>query len=92
MFYWVTVLDRFDAILSRICNEYNLKDIQTKRFASETKLLLLSILEFSRTLFENSTNRNIYNSYDVTYLLFITSYSISFNSLVIEPVLVIKHV
>ncbi|GAA5800800.1 hypothetical protein HPULCUR_006239 [Helicostylum pulchrum] len=65
LFHWVTVLDRFDSILERICNEYNLKEIQTKNFTAETKLVILSIVDLSRILFENCTNRNIYNSSEV---------------------------
>lgn len=65
LFHWVTVLDRFDSILLEICNEYNLKEIQTKPFTQETKSLILAIIDLSRILFENCTNRNIYNSYEV---------------------------
>ncbi|KAI8364987.1 hypothetical protein EDC96DRAFT_429699, partial [Choanephora cucurbitarum] len=64
LFYWVAVLDRFDSILARICTEYNLKEIQTTPFTQQHKTLVLSIIELSRTLFENCTNRNIYNSYE----------------------------
>ncbi|KAG2231174.1 hypothetical protein INT48_002955 [Thamnidium elegans] len=53
LFHWATVLDRFDSILERICNEYNLKEIQTKNFTAETKLVILSIIDLSRILFEN---------------------------------------
>ncbi|KAI8048037.1 uncharacterized protein B0P05DRAFT_592386 [Gilbertella persicaria] len=66
LFYWVAVLDRFDIILNRICTDYNLKEIQTKSFYEQDKQLLLSIIELSRTLFENCTNRNIYNSYEAS--------------------------
>lgn len=65
LFHWVTVLDRFDSILERVCNEYNLKEIQTENFTAETKSLVLAIIELSRILFENCTNRNIYNSSEV---------------------------
>lgn len=66
LFHWVTVLDRFDSILLGICNDYSLKEIQTKPFKQEAKNLVLSIIDLSRTLFENCTNRNIYNSYEVS--------------------------
>ncbi|GAA5813130.1 hypothetical protein MFLAVUS_006599 [Mucor flavus] len=69
LFHWVTVLDRFDSILERICNEYNLKEIQTKNFTAETKLVILSIVNLSRILFENCTNRNIYNSSEYLSML-----------------------
>ncbi|GAN06879.1 conserved hypothetical protein [Mucor ambiguus] len=64
LFHWVVVLDRLDGILLDICTEYNLKDIQTKPFDDQTKELILSIIDLSCTLFENCTNRNIYNSYE----------------------------
>ncbi|KAI8978993.1 hypothetical protein BDB01DRAFT_852215 [Pilobolus umbonatus] len=64
LFHWVTVLDRFDLILARICTDYNLKDIQLKPFDPTTKTLIMSILHLSSVLFENCTNRNIYNSYE----------------------------
>ncbi|KAI9470603.1 MAG: hypothetical protein EXX96DRAFT_362871 [Benjaminiella poitrasii] len=64
LFHWVKVLDRFDVILQDICNEYDLKQIQTKHFTDQTKTLILSIIDLSCTLFENCTNRNIYNSYE----------------------------
>jgi E3 ubiquitin-protein ligase HUWE1 len=67
LFHWVAVLDRFDLILFGICNEYNLKVIQTKPFDQETKNVILAIIDLSRTLFENCTNRNIYNSYEVRH-------------------------
>ncbi|KAI8368284.1 uncharacterized protein BYT42DRAFT_522115 [Radiomyces spectabilis] len=64
LFHWTHVLNRFDSILERICSEYDLDKFQTKVFDSSTKRLLLAITNFSRTLFENCTNRNIYNSYE----------------------------
>ncbi|KAK4518814.1 ribosomal RNA biogenesis protein rrp5 [Mucor velutinosus] len=64
LFHWVAALDRLDAILLDICTEYNLKDIQTKPFDDQTKELILSIIDLARILFENCTNRNIYNSYE----------------------------
>ncbi|KAI8340111.1 hypothetical protein BC941DRAFT_468384 [Chlamydoabsidia padenii] len=64
LFHWVTVLNRFDIILQRICDEYKLDTIQSTAFDSATKRLLLSISNFSLILFEHCTNRNIYNSYD----------------------------
>ncbi|KAI8991027.1 hypothetical protein BDF20DRAFT_908845 [Mycotypha africana] len=73
LFYWVAVLDRFDDILARICKvEYNLTEFQTRPFDDQTKQLIMSILDLSRTLFENCTNRNIYNSYEYLCYLFNT--------------------
>ena len=68
MFYWVTALDRFDVMLSTVCTEYNLKQVQTTPFSSNTKALILAIIDLARILFENCTNRNIYNSYEVSFL------------------------
>ncbi|KAI8145482.1 hypothetical protein BJV82DRAFT_39092 [Fennellomyces sp. T-0311] len=64
LFHWVGVLNRFDNILQRICDEYDLQHIQSREFDASTKDLLLAIANLSRTLFENCTNRNIYNSYE----------------------------
>lgn len=65
LFHWVGVLNRFDTILQRICDEYKLDTIQSTGFDPTTKTLILSIANFSLTLFEHCTNRNIYNSYEV---------------------------
>ncbi|KAI8081695.1 uncharacterized protein BX664DRAFT_198979, partial [Halteromyces radiatus] len=64
LFHWVTVLNRFDTILQRICNDYKLDTIQTIPFDPSIKQLILAIANFSLTLFEHCTNRNIYNSYE----------------------------
>lgn len=65
LFHWVAVLDRFDVILESICIEYKLTEVQTVPFKDQTKQLILSIVDLSRILFENCTNRNIFNSYEV---------------------------
>ncbi|CAG8500448.1 3553_t:CDS:10 [Paraglomus brasilianum] len=64
LFHWIGVLNRFDTILEDICNKYNLKKIQTTEFTPPTKNILLAILKFSRLLWENCTNRNLYSSYE----------------------------
>lgn len=66
LFHWVTVLDRFDLFLQDICVEYKLTEVQTVPFRNQTKALILAIIDLSRILFENCTNRNIYNSYEVS--------------------------
>ncbi|CAO3595637.1 unnamed protein product [Absidia cylindrospora] len=43
LFHWVGVLNRFDAILQRICDEYKLDTIQSTGFDPTTKTLILSI-------------------------------------------------
>lgn len=67
MFQFIAVLNRFDTILEAICQEYELgeKSIQRKPFSEQTKQTLLAILHLSKLLFENCTNRNLYNSYEV---------------------------
>lgn len=66
LFHWTAVLNRFDNILLRICNEYKLMEVQAREFDPSTKRLLLAIVNLSRILFENCTNRNIYNSYEAS--------------------------
>ena len=82
LFHWVGVLNRFDNILQRICDEYDLQHIQSRDFDAVTKDLLLAITNFSTTLFENCTNRNIYNSYEV----------IAFSYTYIYIIIIIKNV
>ncbi|KAH8549675.1 hypothetical protein BGW37DRAFT_459292 [Umbelopsis sp. PMI_123] len=64
LFLWIPVLNRFDSILERICTEYNLDKIQERSFENETKVIIISIVHFTRLLIESCTNRNIYNSYE----------------------------
>ncbi|KAG1116143.1 hypothetical protein G6F42_013768 [Rhizopus arrhizus] len=66
LFQFVAVLNRFDTLLEMTCQAYDLKEnqIQKEPFTDETKQMLLAILNFSKILFENCTNRNIYNSYE----------------------------
>ncbi|KAI9471386.1 hypothetical protein BDB00DRAFT_862403 [Zychaea mexicana] len=66
LFHWVGVLNRFDGILQRTCDEYDLQEhMQSRDFDANTKDLLVAVANLSTTLFENCTNRNIYNSYEV---------------------------
>lgn len=65
--HWIGPLDRFDAILERFTNDYDLSSMehpQTNEFTPRTRDLILSILSFTKILLENSTNRKIYNSFD----------------------------
>ncbi|KAI8362820.1 hypothetical protein BD560DRAFT_448756 [Blakeslea trispora] len=64
LFQFVAVLNRFDSILERVCEDYQLKCIQRQPFDQETQQMVLAILRFSKILFENCTNRNLYNSYE----------------------------
>lgn len=69
LFQFIGVLNRFDTILETTCQQYELSDkhIQKTPFDIETKDTLLVILNLSKLLFENCTNRNLYNSYEVKY-------------------------
>lgn len=70
LFQFIAVLNRFDTILETTCQEYTLvdKNIQKVPFHQDIKQTLLAILNFSKLLFENCTNRNLYNSYEVKAL------------------------
>ena len=56
----------FDTILEDIVRDYEVAKIQTKEFTPFTKKALGEILRFERLLLENSTNRKMFNSYDVS--------------------------
>ncbi|KAI7823948.1 hypothetical protein BX661DRAFT_53039 [Kickxella alabastrina] len=62
MYHWITVLNRFDDIMADVCEKFGLTSLQKVDFDAETRVLLVSILEFSRLLMENCINRNVYNS------------------------------
>jgi E3 ubiquitin-protein ligase HUWE1 len=72
LFQFIGVLNRFDSILETTCQQYELvdKNIQKKPFEMETKQTLLAILTLSKLLFENCTNRNLYNSYEVSSFVY----------------------
>ncbi|KAJ1651273.1 E3 ubiquitin-protein ligase tom1, partial [Dispira simplex] len=62
-FQWIGVLNRFDGILHRACQDHGLdKGIQTKPFSENTRAVLIAIFQFTRYLMENCINRNLYNS------------------------------
>ncbi|KAF9206640.1 hypothetical protein BGZ49_002096 [Haplosporangium sp. Z 27] len=64
LFHWVGVLNRFDEILDTICKSHDMKKPQPKELTPEDRRLTLAILNFSRLLLENCTNRNLYASYE----------------------------
>jgi len=67
--HWIYPLNRFDEILEQIIRDYDLSDMQhcqTNNFTPRTKELLLSVLGFQKLLLENSTNRKIFNGFDVS--------------------------
>ncbi|RCH95819.1 hypothetical protein CU097_014604 [Rhizopus azygosporus] len=64
-FQFVAVLNRFDTILENICKEYELtQHVQKKHFDATIKQTLLSILNFTRLLFDHCSNRSLYNSFE----------------------------
>lgn len=63
---WIKVLNKFDAILEQLIADYAVDKLQLKIFSQVDKKTLLEILRFERLLLENSTNRKMYNSYDVS--------------------------
>lgn len=64
-FHWIPVLNRFDSILEALVERYDLKHLQRDEFLEQHKSLLLAVLRLSTLLWENCTNRSIYNSYEV---------------------------
>ena len=63
--YWSGTLNRFDDILDETVRDYDLRRLQINDFTPKRKLLLVSLLRFSRLLLENCTNRKLYNSFEV---------------------------
>lgn len=67
--HWIAPLNRFDAILEDVIRDYDLASMlhcQTNAFTPRTKALLTAILAFEKVLLENSTNRKIFASFDVS--------------------------
>lgn len=67
--HWIVPLNRFDTILEDIVRDYDLASMehcQTNEFTPRTRQLLSSILAFEKILLENSTNRKIFASFDVS--------------------------
>lgn len=72
--HWAPTLNRFDAILENTLTQYGITDLQYHDFTPNTKRLIVSIIRFTRLLLESCTNRKIYNSYEVNFVLFLFSY------------------
>lgn len=71
MQHWIHPLNRFDEILETVIRDYDLgsmEHLQTNEFTPRTKELVLSVLAFQKLLLENSTNRKIFNGFDVRFL------------------------
>lgn len=66
---WFSVLDRFDEIMESLISDYDADNLQVKPFSESDKALLFQILRFERMLLDNSTNRKLFNSYDVSHPL-----------------------
>lgn len=67
--HWILPLNRFDAILEQVVQDYDLasmEHLQTNAFTPRTKQLVGAILAFEKVLLENSTNRKIFASFDVS--------------------------
>ncbi|KAJ1669595.1 E3 ubiquitin-protein ligase tom1, partial [Coemansia sp. RSA 25] len=62
MYHWIGVLNRFDDILAKVCDEYGLAGFQTNAFDRDTQRMVVAILDFTRLLLENCINRNLYSS------------------------------
>ena len=63
---WIKVLNKFDAILEDVIRDYDVNMLQVNAFPPLTKKTICEILRFERLLLENSTNRKMFNSYDVS--------------------------
>lgn len=63
---WIKVLNKFDSILEEIVAGYTVNDLQLDSFSPASKRLLSEVLRFERLLLENSTNRKLFSSYDVS--------------------------
>jgi E3 ubiquitin-protein ligase HUWE1 len=66
---WIKVLNKFDGVLEQIIRDYELDKLQLNVFTPITKKTICAILRFERLLLENSTNRKMFNSYDVSFIL-----------------------
>ncbi len=70
-------MNKFDAILEELIRDYNIDKLQISPFTPESRSLLAEILRFERLLLENSTNRKMFNSYDVSRTCSCYPYSLS---------------
>jgi E3 ubiquitin-protein ligase HUWE1 len=66
---WIKPLNMFDAILEEVIHDYDVDKLQVNDFTPVTKKTICEILKFERLLLENSTNRKMFNSYDVSPLV-----------------------
>jgi E3 ubiquitin-protein ligase HUWE1 len=64
---WIKVLNKFDTALEDVIRDYDIDKLQVNEFTPPTKKVVCHILAFERLLLENSTNRKLFNSYDVSF-------------------------
>lgn len=62
---WIKVLNKFDAMLADVIQEYEVDSLKLLPLPPLVKKKVSEILRFERLLLENSTNRKMFNSYDV---------------------------
>ncbi|WBW74340.1 HECT-type ubiquitin-protein ligase E3 Ptr1 [Schizosaccharomyces osmophilus] len=63
LYSWIPVLNRFDAILEKMVEDYGLKTkVQSRPFDPLSYTVLLEVLKFSTYLLKHCANRSIYNS------------------------------
>lgn len=67
---WIKVLNKFDAIFEHVIQKHDIDKLQVNAFDAVTKKTVCEILRFERLLLENSTNRKLFSSYDVSSLRF----------------------
>lgn len=65
---WIKVLNKFDGILEDVIQQYEVDKMHLRPFSPEVKATVCEILKFERLLLENSTNRKMFNSYDVSFV------------------------
>jgi E3 ubiquitin-protein ligase HUWE1 len=64
LFHWVSYLNQWDVVLESTILKYDLKQIQKIDFTIEDQEMIKGILKLEWYLWENCTNRNLYNSYE----------------------------
>jgi hypothetical protein len=64
LYHWVKVLNRMDFAYDLIVKKYHLP-VQSQSLEKEDIQLLIANLSLTRVLWDNATNRTLYNSYEV---------------------------
>jgi E3 ubiquitin-protein ligase HUWE1 len=63
-FHWIAVLNRMDSLLESIVKKYGLP-VQNQPLENQDVQKLIACLSLTRVLWDNATNRTLYNSYEV---------------------------